>query len=48
MWRHWMDELLNTISGNSRYIHYPARIQWLALLVILSLISIPILLYWLT
>lgn len=46
MRRHWLNELLNMMAGNSRYIHYSTRAQWLALLVLLLLLSIPILLYW--
>jgi len=46
MWHHWMDELLNLVAGNSRYIRYSARTHWLALLVLLILISIPLLLYY--
>lgn len=48
MGRHWMNELLNLIAGNSRYVYYSTRTQWLALLAILALIVIPLLLSWFT
>lgn len=48
MWHHWINELINLLAGNSRYVHYPAGALWLVVLSLLMFLLTPFLLYWLT
>ncbi len=45
MGRHWIEELINTLAGNSRYVRYPVRTQWLVLLAIIVFLLMPLLRY---
>ena len=47
MVRHWINELMNLLAGNSRYITYTGSRQRLFLLVLLLVLLIPIVLLWL-
>ncbi|ADB38900.1 hypothetical protein Slin_2887 [Spirosoma linguale DSM 74] len=47
MVRHWVNELMNLIAGNSRYVHYPVFWQFLFILLLFVLLLIPVLLHFL-
>ena len=48
MIRHWLNELMNLVAGNSRYVQYERFWQLVFLFVLLFLLTVPGLLYFLT
>lgn len=45
MARNWINELMNMVAGNSRYVHYSRFWQLVFMLLLLVLLLIPVLLH---
>ena len=44
MLTHWINELMNLLAGNSRYVHYGRLMQLIFVLLVLIFLAIPIVL----
>ena len=42
----WINELMNLLAGNSRYVNYPWVSQLIFILILLFFLLIPVLLVW--